>query len=211
MSGRLEGYAARGTEFQSRPQLAATTACKAAPQWDRVTERTGTEEVRVFQMSRWWHAFVRCGILAAMACSGGEVAGVGLPPLHGPDVRYVVTLTPERDTLPIGLSRTLTARVVDGAGSMQDVAVQWASLEPTIASVQAGNVTGVAVGAARIEARYGSAADTATVVVFSEQFHLQVWPSAISASIGDTVSFRAQFVTERGAAYGAPSASWAGR
>ncbi|MEP7343643.1 MAG: Ig-like domain-containing protein [Gemmatimonadaceae bacterium] len=148
------------------------------------------------------------GLVAMLACSGHDIASVG-PPSSGPAVRYLVTLTPSQLTLSVGLSRNLTARVVDTVGATQNVLVEWTSLQPNIASVSAGTVTALSAGTANIVARYGLGADTATVDIFSEPVHLQVWPSAISAPLGDTVAFRAQLVTAAGVALGERTVSWA--
>jgi uncharacterized protein YjdB len=162
------------------------------------------------QLSSRLKALFMGAIVATFACSGGEEASVEPKPSGPePEVRYVVTLTPERDTLPVGVSRVLTTRVVDGAGVTQDVAVQLMSLQPGIAAVSADRVTAVSPGSALIVARYGVATDTATIVVSDESVHLQVWPSAISTSLGDTVTFRAQLVTANGVDLGEQTVTWA--
>ncbi len=158
---------------------------------------------------RWSKALAVCAAIAAIGCSGSQDASIEPePPAPAPEVRYSVSVTPERDTLPVGFSRLLVARVTDAAGTTQFVPVQWTSSQPTVVSVADGNVTAIAVGTADIVARYGSAADTAQVTVSQDNVHLQVLPSAISASLGDTVTFRAQLVTERGVALGEQPVTW---
>ncbi|MEP7343642.1 MAG: Ig-like domain-containing protein [Gemmatimonadaceae bacterium] len=154
---------------------------------------------------------VASAIVATFACSGGGESASVEPKPSGPapEIHYAISLTPKHDSLVVGFSRMLTAVVVDGAGVTQNVSVQWTSLQPSIASVSGGNVTAISTGSAAIVARYGTASDTATVFVSNESVHLQVWPSAISASLGDTVSFTAQLVTDKGVALGVQSVSWA--
>ncbi|MFN8574349.1 MAG: Ig-like domain-containing protein [Gemmatimonadaceae bacterium] len=154
-------------------------------------------------------ALVVGGLIGVVACSGDQKLGVAPDP-HGPDAqaKYVVSVTPKRDSLPVGLSRKLAAQVVDAAGAAQSVPVDWASLEPQIATVASGVVTSLSPGTAEIVARYGTAADTAVIVVTTETVHLQVSPNAISASMGDTVNFVAQLVTSGGATFSTQPASW---
>ncbi|MEP7345660.1 MAG: Ig-like domain-containing protein, partial [Gemmatimonadaceae bacterium] len=154
-------------------------------------------------------ALVASAMLASVACSNGEGAGLE-PKLPGQaGVPYALSLPSQQDTLVIGFSRILTALVVDGAGATQNVEVEWRSLQPSIVSVSDGNITAITAGSAMIVARYGAAIDTATIVVSTEKVHLQVWPSALSASLGDTVTFTAQLVTARGVALGVPQVTWA--
>ncbi len=163
----------------------------------------------MFSLSHRAKALVLSGMLGAVACSGDQKSTVAPKP-NGPDpeIRYVVSITPKRDTLPVGLSRILSARVADAAGATQNVTVEWSSLNPQVASVSAGTVTAFSAGTAAIVARFGVAADTAELVVTAEAVHLQLSPSAISASLGDTVTFSAQLVTASGKAMSTPVTNW---
>lgn len=84
-------------------------------------------------------------------------------------------------TLPTSLSITTKERFVITGDTVRisidteggsSAAVEWESLNPQIATVQSGLVTGVARGNARIVARAGSLADTATVVVLRNTFNV---------------------------------------
>ena len=137
--------------------------------------------------------------LLGAACSGSDSAGVSTPPAP-PVEQLVVSVSPERDTLLLGTSKLFTARVTNAAGLARSVPVDWTTLDPSIATISQGNVTAVGAGEARLVARAGSAADTAFVVVTMPQVELRVTPSAVSATLGDTIEFQATIVGPSGAA-----------
>ncbi|MBW3655189.1 MAG: Ig-like domain-containing protein, partial [Gemmatimonadetes bacterium] len=83
----------------------------------------------------------------------------------GPDVEFV-TVSPASRTVTVGEQTTLTASARDEQGVLiEDRQFRWSSLEPGIATVAGGVVTGVARGTARIVAELGGKADTAEVTV----------------------------------------------
>jgi uncharacterized protein YjdB len=122
-----------------------------------------------------------------------------------PDEELVLTLSVERDTLVPGASRLLVARVTNKAGAPRLAPVAWSSSNPEVASVAGGAVTAVGTGEALIIARSGGVSDTATIIVPAVE--LQLTPSAVLASAGDTVRFRAAFVGA-GIDADAPGVDW---
>jgi hypothetical protein len=65
-----------------------------------------------------------------------------------------------------------TVRIAVSTGGGSTAAVEWESLNPQVATVQGGVVTGVARGSARVVARAGTLADTATVGVLRNSFNV---------------------------------------
>ena len=78
-----------------------------------------------------------------------------------------VTLSVATDTVAVGGSVTLSARITDQGGTpIPDAVPTWASLDTVVAAVDtAGRVAGRSVGSAQVVASFDSAADTATIVV----------------------------------------------
>ena len=81
-----------------------------------------------------------------------------------------VTVTPSDDTLAIGTTGPLTATVLDGNGNPVTIPVAWATLAPSVATVErisdvTGLVTGVGPGVTTIVATVGAFGGAATVVV----------------------------------------------
>ena len=142
----------------------------------------------MFSISRTATAWLLTGAtIFAAACAGddGTAPIVDGGPLTGPGR---VTVSPKLDSLRIGESRHLTARVVDEQGAPANTAVEWSSAEPAVASVSnAGLVTGVTTGTARVIARAGAVADTARVVVVDDVINFQVLPNAASVMLGETL------------------------
>ncbi|HUF70251.1 MAG TPA: Ig-like domain-containing protein [Longimicrobiales bacterium] len=83
------------------------------------------------------------------------------------DVATSIVITPRLDTIPvIGSSVTLGARVLNGSNEeMENRAIGWISLDPSVATVSSGVVLGVKKGTARIVASHSNFQDTARVVV----------------------------------------------
>lgn len=99
------------------------------------------------------------------ACGGGEGKAPTPPPPRVP--RYAVAVLPDRDTLTVGETVTLTAAVTDSGRPVTGVAVTWRSSAAATATVSAtGVVTGVAPGSALVIAAVsGGAEDTASIQV----------------------------------------------
>src|SRR5687767_4600617 len=115
--------------------------------------RTDLRRSAMFSISRTATAWLLAGgTIVAAGCAGddGTAPGTG-GPLTGSGR---VTISLELDSIRIGQSRQLTARVVDQQGAPSTAEVQWSSAEPTIASVTtAGLVTAITTGTAHIIAR----------------------------------------------------------
>ncbi len=158
-------------------------------------------------------AFLRRAVALALvalggaACSGSDAGGVSTPPAPI-DESLVVTLTPERDSMLLGTTRTLSATVTSRSGAVRNVPVTWTSLSPAIVTVNGGEVTAVASGEARIVATAGSAADTASIQVFLPHVELRLTPGAVAATQGDTIGFEASIVTPTGASSRVSNVTW---
>jgi len=95
--------------------------------------------------------------------SAADTASVAVAP---PGTPASVLVTPDADTIPtIGGTVKLVGQVLNGSGAVLDYEVTWSSLDPSVASVWNGTVTGLAKGVARIRANWGSLADTARIWV----------------------------------------------
>ena len=80
--------------------------------------------------------------------------------------RFIVTVTPSRDTLAIGATVQLTASIKDWNGNPVDGTVRWGTDHPGVARVDdSGLVTAVAPGNTTIVGTFRGAAGTATVSV----------------------------------------------
>jgi hypothetical protein len=86
------------------------------------------------------------------------------PAGRGPAVQ-TVTVSPAQRTISVGEQTTLAAQARDDKGTAVQGEFRWTSLEPGIATVAQGVVTGVAPGTARIVAELQGKADTAEVTV----------------------------------------------
>ena len=78
-------------------------------------------------------------------------------------------------TLDVGDTRVLSAVVLDEAGNTIVRPVNWSSLQPSVASVENGMVTGIAPGTAWVIAASGVRADTVAMTVFARSpFSIEV-------------------------------------
>ena len=113
-------------------------------------------------------------ILAVAVCAGTVLTACGGDPTPPPPppVPTTLTISPASVTFTaVGDTEQLSARVRDQNGNvMTNVTVNWASLRPTVASVdlRSGLVTAAGAGTATITARAGSASDEASVTVTQE-------------------------------------------
>jgi GH35 family endo-1,4-beta-xylanase/uncharacterized protein YjdB len=142
-----------------------------------------------------------------IACAGGESRLVDPRP-DTSNRQYTVRLTTELDSLPFGESRLYVARVTNAAGAEQTVPVVWASTDPQVLTVGAGTATAIGFGSAGLVARYANSADTATIVVSAAGLSLQVSPSAIAATLGDTLDFQARLVGPGGSSAAVQNVRW---
>ena len=129
------------------------------------------------------------GLVAALfslaACAGDDGIGAG-----NHDPALTLRVTPKLDSLGIGATTQLSARVTDAAGIQQSATIAWMSLNNTIATVTGnGLVTAVASGRVGIVATIGTSADTASIVV--KQGELIVEPNAVITAVGELLQFSA--------------------
>ena len=145
------------------------------------------------------------GCLAAAlllgACAGDEGIGTGAPT----DTKLTLRVSPKSDSLGVGRTTQLTARVTDAAGVQQSATVAWMSINPTIATVSAnGLVTALAAGQVGIVATIGSSADTASIYVRAGE--LVVEPNAVITDVGERLQFSA--TTRSGASASGLGLTW---
>src|SRR5688572_27675704 len=125
-------------------------------------------------------------LLSAGACAGDEGIGTGTPP----DAKLTLRVSPKLDSLGVGMTTQLAARVTDAAGMQQSTTVAWMSLNSTIATVSAnGVVTALAAGHVGVVATIGASADTASIVVRAGE--LVVEPNAVITAVGEQLQFSA--------------------
>jgi hypothetical protein len=84
----------------------------------------------------------------------------GSTPLDTAPYSLVVSFLTKVDTVPENTSRQLAVRVTNSSGVKQSAAIEWLSLDPTVAAVSGGQVSALAPGSARVVARVGAASDT---------------------------------------------------
>jgi hypothetical protein len=105
--------------------------------------------------------------LAVGAAAAAVLVGCSDSPSR-PDPVTVLSITEGESFVVVGDTVRLPVQVEGGGGS----GVEWESLDPQIASVAGGTVTGEARGRARIVARAGGLADTAVVGVLRNTFNV---------------------------------------
>jgi len=123
-----------------------------------------------------------------------------------------IELTGPATPIPVGLGLTLSAVTKMSNGDPRtDVQVQWTSLQPTLASVDAaGLVTGIAAGKATIQASAGSAKASITIdVVRNPVVRLSVEPKTATARSGEVLRFKVVASGEKDAPIPSPAVRWA--
>jgi len=145
--------------------------------------------------------------IAFAACSGSDSAGISTPPAP-PVEQLVVAVTPKRDSLLLGTTRQLSASVTTTAGAPRSVPVEFSSLSPAVLTISGNVATAVAIGEAQVVARAGTSTDTATLRVYPPRVELHLSPSAVAATLGDTIAFEATIISEGGAATEVTGVTW---
>ncbi len=125
-----------------------------------------------------------------------------------------VIIQPDSARITVGAKATFTATVRDSVGAViPNLAITWSSLDPTIATpTQAGVVSGLEVGTARIVAGHGTLADTARVIVTAtpaKTYQVVLSPSQATISApGGTIEFTATVSEVNGPIVSNPALSW---
>jgi hypothetical protein len=115
-------------------------------------------------------------------------------------------------SIPVGLGLTLNAVTKMSNGDPRtDVPVEWTSLQPALASVDAaGFVTGLAPGKATIQATAGSAKATLVIeVIRNPVVTLAIEPKTAKARTGEVIRFKPVAAAERRAPIASPAVRWA--
>src|SRR5947207_3125601 len=129
----------------------------------------------------------------------------GDTPINATLGSFVVTVTPNADTLVIGGTAALTATIIDAVGAPVAQPVIWATLNPGIATVastgdRTAQVTAVGLGVTSVIATFGGSGGSASIVV-SASPALQLVTGGLNAPLyvtqapGDTSRL---FVVEQG-------------
>ena len=104
-----------------------------------------------------------CVLWSVTAAGGCELASV---PIEARIDDYSVSISPESGTVAVGATMQLTATVVTANGDTLAVQVEWASRNPSIATVDSGGiVTGISGGQVEITASYSRSSARAVVQV----------------------------------------------
>ena len=134
---------------------------------------------------------------------------IGPAETQPPSERLSLSVQPSTDSLVVGETHRLTAQIVNQEGQLRSAVVQWRSLDPIRASVNAnGEVTAAAAGLARIVASITGAADTASVTVLAPVVAFSLYPQTVRVALGDSMRFSAQIPAGSGTAQSA-TVSWA--
>jgi Tol biopolymer transport system component len=118
-----------------------------------------------------------------------------------------VTISPQADTLLMGVSLVLAATLQDASGrTLSGRPIAWASLNPAIAAVTgSGVVTTVAIGTASITATSEGKSDTVAVLVTGIVAITRRMPSLF---VGDTVQLAVRFTRAQGDVIPGPAPTW---
>ncbi|WP_419947639.1 Ig-like domain-containing protein [Candidatus Palauibacter sp.] len=136
-------------------------------------------------------------IILAWYCGGSPAGPDPTPEPPPPDVPLpaaTVEVAPGSVVLrSLGDTETLAATVRSRDGAvLPNASVDWASSDPTVASVDAGTVTALSNGEASVTATSGAASGSAAVRVEQVAARLNVVPRDVSfAAIGDTARLSA--------------------
>jgi uncharacterized protein YjdB len=116
-------------------------------------------------------------------------------------------VSPVAPSLAVLDTVSLSAVALDSRGDrVRDVTPTWRSLQPGVASVDAGRgmVLGVSAGTVQVIAMCGNRSGTATVTIMPRPVaRVQIAPSAVSLNELDSVSVRAVALDDQGAVSGA--------
>ena len=144
-------------------------------------------------------------------CTSGDVADSLSVTVDQAATQVTISAMQGLAITSIGDHLQLSAVATDSRGNtVTDNAVQWATLDPTIAVVSnVGDVTAINVGDARVMAFLDAAADTATITVSNEPVTIDLVPnSAVLASIDDTLQLHAVVRNGRGDAVTGLAIGW---
>lgn len=121
------------------------------------------------------------GTFGLMACGDDEPSPTAPTPVTPaqPTVSSLSLRSDGETTLSVGETLTVTAcaRYSDGSENCS-IPVAWQSLQPEVASVEAGTVTAVAVGQATIQASYQSRTATLQITVGGRGTNICVRPGS---------------------------------
>ncbi len=122
-----------------------------------------------------------------------------------------VTVTPSSDSLAVGSSVTLSAKVTDAAGhTVNGASIFWNTENAAVATVSGtGVVVGIAVGTVRIAASSGGMSGFSTITVIPPGVaSVNVTPSGSTIKVGETVHLVAQTLDAAGAVLTGRTVTW---
>jgi len=142
--------------------------------------------------------------VAAILSCGGDSTGPG-------GGNAGVTVTPSSDSLGVGSSVTLSAKVTDANGhTVNGVNIFWNTENAAVATVSGtGVVVGIAVGTVRIAASSGGMSGFSTITVIPPGVaSVSVTPPTSSIKVGETVHLLAQTLDAAGAPLTGRTVTW---
>ncbi len=124
-----------------------------------------------------------------------------------------IEVTPATATLEVGDTQEFAATVRDQNGDeMTGVTVIWASTNETVGTIDAdGTFTALAEGTASVTATAEGITGTATVTVTSDEpvvTTIEVEPTTVSLTVGDTVTFSATVLDQNGGTMTGITVAW---
>ncbi len=147
--------------------------------------------------------------LVVLLSSGCDGSGPSEP--DGSRTVASITLAPEVASVARGETGQLTATVRNAAGgTVSDVALQWVSENPAIATVDStGVVTGVSTGVTQVRASAGDVTGEAMVQVEPpEAAWVEVSPSFAALAVGEARPFRAMAFSAGGDSIPEATVTW---
>ena len=134
----------------------------------------------------WRRKLLRKFAAAVSAIVLGCAAGTSEPE---PPPAVAIVVDPNQVTLDgVGSSRQLTARVIDGTGTVLNAPVTWSSSNPQVASVNgSGLVTAVAVGSATVRASAQNLQASAAITVVPTIQSVEVTHNPVPFEVGANV------------------------
>lgn len=131
-------------------------------------------------------------LLFCLVIIGGASCGGDDDPVEPPS--GVLDVTPSTLSLGVGATATLKATLTPDGATAQDITASatWSSDAPAVASIAAGEVNAVAVGAATISVTSGAETKTVTVTVAEATLaSIAVTPANSSIGVGAVIQFTA--------------------
>jgi hypothetical protein len=140
------------------------------------------------------------GEITVVAVVAGKAGFAHVTSVAGPPAKVEITSVPQ--AVPAGSNLLLSAVARSANGNPRtDVAIHWKALRAAVARVdEAGMLTAVAPGTARVEATAGPATSEVSIQIVADSVaKLAIQPASTTAKTGDVVHFTASAKDAKGA------------